>query len=541
LGTSTILVDPLGDPDPGDGVDYIWVNLTVTATSGQFMPEVRDVFIDGSSATTYYLSALPATFDLTAIVDDTLSGNSTIGGANYTTPTPASWPGASMSAIDGAFDEPVEDVNATVLTPALPGTYEYYVHAWDSIPTYNDSAPFATLTIVNDLQPEILNVQIDGQSVRTVPLSSLPTVCTITATVDSSNTGGSDIAGANYTTPTPTSWPGQVMNASDMAYDSPTEDVITSFSAPSVAGTYEYYVHAWDDVGNYNDTAPFATLIVLDDLPPEISNVRVDGQTTVTVSPGTDVALTATIDDTGTGASDIGAANYTIGMTDWPGTPMDPSDGSFDSAQEDVDVLIDTSGWAEGSHQVCVYASDSALANNTTAVQCAEIVIDDTLPSISDVLAEPDPQDVGEEVVVSATITDANGIAEVRIEIEDPEGNLVGNFSMTGVADEYEHTRVYDATGTYTYTIWATDEAGNVASESGDFRIRGAETSDFLEQYWWIILIVVIAVVILVALLALRRKPGVVEEEEIPPPPPPPEEVPGEIAERPPEEPEGEL
>ena len=426
LGTSAIAVDPLGDPDPGDSIDHVWVNLTVTATTGLFVPEVRDVFIDGSSAMTYYLSSLPTTFDLTAIVDDTLSGNSNIGGANYTTPTPASWPGTPMSALDGAFDEPVEDVNATVPIPASPGIYNYYVYAWDNIPTYNDSAPHATLTIV-------------------------------------------------------------------------------------------------------------------DDLPPEISNVRVDGHASVTVTPGTEVTLTATIDDTGTGDSDIGAANYTIGMMDWPGTSMNPSDDSFDSAQEDVNMSIDTSGWSDGSHQVCVYASDSDQGHNTTSVECAEIVIDGTPPSIDDVLAEPGPQDVGEEVVVSASITDANRIAEARIEIIDPEGNLVGNFSMTydSVAEKYEYSSTCDVTGTYTFTIWATDEAGNVASESGDLSIRGEASAGFLEQYWWIILIVVIAVVILVALMALRRKPEVMEEEEIPPPPPE-EEVPGEITEQTAEESAGE-
>ena len=532
LGTSAIAVDPLGDPDPGDGVDYVWVNLTVTATTGLFVPEVRDVFIDGSSVMTYYLSALPTTFDLTAIVDDTLSGNSNIGGANYTTPTPVSWPGTLMSALDGAFDEPIEDVSATVPIPASPGIHDYYVHAWDSVPTYNESAPYATLTIIDDLPPEMSDVAIDGQSAATYNLSSLPSSVTLTAVVNDTGSGGSDIGGANYTTPAAASWPGTTMQAEDGTFDSPVENVTAQVVPPTQAGTYDYYVYGWDNGAGYNDSAPHATLTIVDDLPPEISNVRVDGHRAVVVKPGTDVVLTAAVDDTGTGDADIGAANYTIGLTDWPGTAMDPADGSFDSAQEDVSVTIDTSGWSEGSYQVCVYASDSVPAHNTTAVECAEIVIDETPPSIDEVLAEPDPQDAEEEVVVSASITDANGISEVRIEIRDPEGSLVGNFSMTiGVADEYEYTRAYDATGTYTFTIWATDEAGNVASESGDFSIRGEASAGFLEQYWWIILIVVIAVVILVALLALRRKPEVVEKEEIPPPPPE-EEVPAETAEQ---------
>ncbi|MFQ5910043.1 MAG: hypothetical protein ACE5IJ_04890 [Thermoplasmata archaeon] len=539
LGTSVIAVDPFGDPDPSDSVDYVWVNLTVTATTGLFVPEVRDVFIDGSSAMTYNLSALPSSFDLTAIVDDTLSGNSTIGGANYTTPTSASWPGTAMNALDGAFDEPVEDINATVQTPASPGTYDYYVHAWDSVPTYNNSAPYATLTIVDDLQPEMSDVAIDGQSAVTYDLSSLPSSVTLTAVVNDTGSGGSDIGGANYTTPTAASWPGTSMQAEDGTFDSPVENVTAQIAPPTQAGTYDYYVYGWDTGAGYNDSAPYATLTIVDDLPPEISNVRVDGQTAATVTPGTSLVLTAAVDDTGTGGSNITAANYTMGTMDWPGTSMDASDGSFDSAQENVNMSIDTSGWAEGSYQVCVYALDSAQGQNTTSVECAEIVIDETPPSIADVLAEPDPQDVGEEVVVSASITDANGIAEARVEIRDPEGGLVGNFSMTydGAAEKYEYSSAYDATGTYTFTIWATDEAGNVASESGDLRIQGAAPAGFVEQYWWIILIAVIAVVMLVMLFALRRKPEAVVEEI---PPPPDDEFPGEVTERTDEVPAGE-
>ncbi|MFQ6105963.1 MAG: Ig-like domain repeat protein, partial [Thermoplasmata archaeon] len=351
--------------------------------------------------------------------------------------------------------------------------------------------------------------------------------------VNDTDSGGSAIGGANYTTPMAASWPGTPMQAEDGAFDEPAEDVNVTVQTPGSPGTYYYYVYAWDSIPMYNNSAPYATLTVIDDLPPEISDSLVDGQLAVTVKPGTEVMLTATIEDVNTGNSNIESANYTIGMMNWPGIPMNSSDGSFDATQENVSIPIDTSGWAEGSYQVCVYASDSAEGRNTTSVECAEIVIDETPPSIGNVLAEPDPQDVGEEVVVSASITDANGIAEARIEITDPGGSVIGNYSMTydSVTQKYEYSSTYDLAGTHTFTIWATDEAGNMASESGDIRIRGEAPAGFVEQYWWVIaLIAIIAAVIIAILLALRRKPGVVGEEEIPPPPPE-EDVPGKIPE----------
>jgi hypothetical protein len=109
------------------------------------------------------------------------------------------------------------------------------------------------------------------------------------------------------------------MNAVTPPFDSPTEDVTATIVSPTTPGTYNYYVYGWDDVPNYNNTAPFATLVIEDDIAPEVSNVLVDGLATTTVLAGTSVTLTATIDDTGTGGSNVGGANYTVGAQSWPG------------------------------------------------------------------------------------------------------------------------------------------------------------------------------------------------------------------------------
>ncbi|MEE9340385.1 MAG: hypothetical protein V3V21_01830, partial [Thermoplasmata archaeon] len=505
-------------------------HATITIELETTPPEVYDVAIDGLPGQTYYLSTKPATFRLSAEIDDRLAGDSNIGGANYTT-SPAGWPGIMMFPLDGSFfDSPNETVYRDIDTPGV-GSYNYHVYGWDVVPNHNNMGPFASLTILDDIPPEISSVLIDGgpsasivegtpsvllsatiddagtggsaiqnanytigaqawpgwdmnatdgtfdepaeavnatvdtsalplgsydlcvyavdgstlqnenttgscaqlhvlseneppeiwsvlidgQSVRTVPISSLHIACTITATIDDSNTGGSDIAGANYTTPTPTSWPSYVMNASDMAYDSPTEGVITSFSPPSVVGTYEYYVYAWDERGNYNNTAPFATLIVVDDLPPETSDVLVNGMGSISVPQGSLLTLTAVVSDVPAGNSDIIGANYTDGFADWASSVnMTAVDGLFNSPMEAVEASLDTTGWALGVHEIYVYGADSAGNGNVMSTLHVTITItspDTQPPEILSALVNGNTWvDVlgGDSVVLNATVTDAS-------------------------------------------------------------------------------------------------------------------------------------
>jgi thiol-disulfide isomerase/thioredoxin len=551
----------------------------VTITTGETQPpEISNVNIDGETTKTYNLSVKPSAVTLQALVDDTSTGDSPIAGANYTAPTATSWPGIAMDASDGLFNESLEWIDATISTPGTAGSYDYYVYAWDISPNYNNSAPHATLVVIDDVPPEIRDVYIngkiaesiaegtssvsltavidetmtggsgvlsanytigpqnwpgtdmdptdgswgddtenasktldtssltvgsydicvygrdasglgnanvtgecaqlivvadstppeissiliDGQPTVTVQFSSLPIVCTITTTIDDSSTGGSVVAGANYTTPTPASWPGNDMNASDMAFDSPTEDVITSFYPPLAAGTFNYHVHAWDEIGNYNTTAPYATVVVEDDVPPEISNVLANGMPSITVSQGTVLTLTATASDVLTGNSNIVAANYTDGSANWPSSKnMDATDLSFDSSSEDVTATMDTSGWALGVHELYVYAVDSDNNGNVTSTQFVTIDIappDGQPPEISMAMVNGESWISvygGDSVVLNATIADVTtgnsiiGGANYTVGPQNWSGTPMN--AVDGTFD----SPVEDATGIIDTTGWA--------------------------------------------------------------------------------------
>ncbi|MFQ6061154.1 MAG: hypothetical protein ACE5KV_07680, partial [Thermoplasmata archaeon] len=400
--------------------------------------------------------------------------------ANYTTPLVDSWPGIPMLAVDGAFDETWEDVGVEVPVPTSAGTFDYFVHAWDDAPNYNDSAPSVQITVIDDVDPVVAGVLLNGQPTISVMQGTLVTV---EATID--DTGGrgdTAIQGANYTIDG--DWAGSTpLDASDGVYDSPVEDVVSS-AANSIDttgwadGDYLVCVYGWDDVLNYNTTGECTVLNIssVDDKPPYVLNVLINNSASYTVLAGEVVNLTAVIDDTPAMGSSILGANYTVNMM-WPGIDMFPTDGAFDTPTEDVNITIDTTGWAIATYQICVHGWDDVPNYNYSFTACAQLTVQappDTLrPTISNLRAEPDPQAPNENVRISADVQDNVQVSGVWINITDPNGDQVGNYSMTpGAGDEYYYEDNFDLEGSYNYTIWANDTSGNWASASDSFTIQ---------------------------------------------------------------------
>lgn len=455
---------------------------TINITVCDFQPpEITNVFIDGAPAQSYQLSLLPATFTLTGDIDDEATGATAIGGANYTNPA-ATWPGTPMLPADGAFDSPVEPATITLTTPTIPGTYQYCVYGWDQVipPNYNTTGSCATLDIVDDLMPNVWNVFLNGMASVSVTAGTL---VKLEADVDDSVTGGSNIWDA-YWVELGGAWPGNSMNATDGTYDSQTEGVNATIDTTGWTPVdHTICVNTRDVLDNRNDTClNFAILtitVVVDNLPPETSNVLVDGLGATSVTAGAIVVLTADIDDSATGGSDIGGANYTSPAGAWPGSPMNAVDGTYDSPAEAVRTDIDTTGWTPGGpYDVCVYGWDVTPNNNTTSTPaCAQItIIVDTIPPT----ASGAPTGTGisiatnitfafDEPMDTASVNTSFSYTDLTTTWTSVDGAITwsnGNRTM-----EFNPTTDLAYTTTYIVTLdgsIATDVIGNFLDGNGD-------------------------------------------------------------------------
>ena len=118
--------------------------------------------------------------------------------------------------------------------------------------------------------------------------------------------------------------------------------------------TYYYNVSAVDTSGNVGEASDVESKTTnADNLGPVTSNVVADPNPT---SGDTSVTLTADINDSTTGNSNIVAAEYFVGILG-TGTSMD---GTFDSPTEAVTATIDVSGWAVGQYTLYVHGKDTA-------------------------------------------------------------------------------------------------------------------------------------------------------------------------------------
>lgn len=121
-----------------------------------------------------------------------------------------------------------------------------------------------------------------------------------------------------------------------------------------------------------------------------------------------------------------------------------------------------------GSFVVTLTVRDAAGNSDTDVVTIS--VVDPRPPDITDVRADPSPQDVGGSVSVSAVVYDQFGLAGVWLRVTDPGGSSF-NVSMSFSGGRYASARTYSIKGLHLFEIWASDTNGNWAPARGGFEI----------------------------------------------------------------------
>src|SRR3990172_9528556 len=439
-------------------------------------PEIYAVLL---SPNTLPLSAI-VSVTVTAIVDDAARGDSTIGNANVTFGA-ANWASAvAMAAADGGYDEANETVTASVVPSAVVGTHTYCVYAVDSWspPNANTTGACATLTVVDDLPPTVGSVRLDGSTAVTVD-PGRPVA--LTATLDDTSLGNAGIAFANYTLG-PQDWATSTpMDATDGAFDGVVEPVNATVDTTGwPVGITPLCVYGADAFGNANITGACATLTIRDNLPPALLGVGVNR---TTVNQGETVRLNATVNDTATGTSLIANASWSVGLGNVT-FPMSATDGTFNAEVEDVTAVVDTAGWASGTYTLYDFAYDAAGNGNLTGQATATLVVfvpsgDLEPPTFGAPGAIPDPQTVGGAVNVSVTVTDNVGVATVWLEVTAPGGNSLGNVTMAydAASGRYFREDAFGTEGAHDFTIRAADTSGNWNATTGSFTVLATDVT----------------------------------------------------------------
>ncbi len=344
---------------------------------------------------------------LTAHVDDSLRGGSTISAVEYYLDN-VSGTGVSMTAGGSA----TEDATATVSVPS--GEHVLYVRSQDAAGNWG---PLSSVLVTGadvggpttsgpTLSPRL--VKHDGGAVQ------------VSATGNDSASGNSNILAAEYFIDT-------------LGADGAGVSMIVSQQAPvaSVDGTipqavinglseggHPVYIHTKDAQGNWG-AAVNATLAV-DTTGPVVT----DGDA-LAVSPNpsngnlpysngtSSIRLNATqLSDPLTGGvqSPIGGAEMFIDNVTAPGTgvPLRAVDGSFSDPVEGgyADIPLTTvRALSNGPHTISVRAKDAA--GNWGALATTILVVDKVGPTTTNATASPSPTQGARTVTLTATGTDA--------------------------------------------------------------------------------------------------------------------------------------
>lgn len=185
----------------------------------------------------------------------------------------------------------------------------------------------------------------------------------------------------------------------------------------------------------------------------------------VSAPAGTNVTLTANINDTSNGNNPIAAAAYYLDSPPWVNgavaNPMQASDGNFNSTNEGVTATIDTSSLASGVHLLYVRGQDNQ--GNWGPVSAAFLEVNVVGPNAAFLSSSPDA--LGQTTVFTNTSTFGNN-PTYQWDFGD------GNNSTAA-----KPTHIYTNIGTYNVILTVTDEQGSDSTLGSVTIIHGPEAN----------------------------------------------------------------
>ena len=423
----------------------------------------------GPAATGLGLVASGADRLLTAMIDDSAAGGSTIAAAEFVIDDTAATPTA-MTATDGTFDSATEQVEGTigaaVLAALTPGQHTVYVRGQDSAGNWGAYNLIA------------LSADNAGPTTSALTLAPNPSSgaagVALGGTASDVGSGNSNIAAAEYfvdlADPQAAPGSGTAMGINAIAQVASITATIPAGTVGALAeGTHTVSVRSQDESGQWG---AFATIdLLIDRTGPETTNAVAapnPSNGVIGVNPSQPaVRVDATVSEPAGGpvASNIQRVEGFIDSAgaDGTGFPFTPRDGLYDSATENAYALIpliNLSQLADGAHQILVHGQDAS--GNWGTLVAAELVIDRTPPVVSGVAATPNPTNSAQQVTLTATTTDAAAIAAAEWFAGADPGPGNGTAMTVSAGDLSVTIDVSTwAVGSYTLSVRARDAAGN--------------------------------------------------------------------------------
>ncbi|MCB9155911.1 MAG: multicopper oxidase family protein [Caldilineaceae bacterium] len=318
----------------------------------------------------------------------------------------------------------------------------------------------------------VSNTQSTGDTVGPVTSNVAYSAGTLTATIDDTATGNSNITAAEYFMDSVgAAGAGAPMSG---GFGSPSTSVSAAVAVPP--GAHTLYVHGLDSTGNWGAVASVLTNGG-DATGPTTSGL------TLTPSPtngAVDVALHANGDDSATGGSNIDAAEYFIGADPGPGaaTAMTVNIVAPTASLDTAIAAATVNGLAEGAYVVSVRSHDAA--GNWGAPATITLIVDKTGPATSGVTAAPNPNNgqlpfdsTNPVVRVTAAFADTTANISAAEGFIDTQGANGSGFIFTasdgafnsltenGYVDIPLTTIVQLSAGNHTIYVHAKDAAGN--------------------------------------------------------------------------------
>jgi hypothetical protein len=125
-----------------------------------------------------------------------------------------------------------------------------------------------------------------------------------------------------------------------------------------------------------------------------------------------------------------------------------------------------------GFHDYVIWVNDTS-GNWISSGGHSFVIQDSTPPVISNIMDDPDPQEIFDLVNITCDVTDNVEVYNVWVNISLPGGGFKNISMIKGPVDSWYNDSAYTSLGIHNYVIWANDTSGNwISSSSFSFTIQ---------------------------------------------------------------------